>query len=214
MTAPKVRYLTIEEIGSGARLMAEAYQNDPSVPRFIGSQHGTDERLQLLERYFSELLRLGVQYGHVAATDFEGNLAGLIIFYGPGQFPLSHVATVLSGVRLFLKIGRAVGLKTFIRLLRLATRLAEAHPKEPHYYAEIGCVSSKAQKHGLGKTMTDHIFALADTNKLGVYGETSNENNFPIMKKLGYQVVGETVIDGSMYWSLWRPPRSNDKGFK
>jgi GNAT superfamily N-acetyltransferase len=80
-------------------------------------------------------------------------------------------------------------------------------PTTPHYYIELGCVARGQQHKGIGRQMAQHVFNQAKRSGCGVYAETFNANNLPLLQRLGYKITNHPKSRPLNFWSLWRAPR-------
>lgn len=206
-----VRALRTEEIPLAAKMIAAAYDDDPSVAELIDIPDKS-RRLVVLKNYFAQLLRLGTKFGRVIAMDHDGTLGGLAIFYTPGTYPPQGFSYWINSIKTLIALWPKVGMKCLARLLHLSSTLPKYQPMEPHYYLELGCVAKAFQNTGIGTSLSRYLFTLADHDGCGIYAETSNQKNLPIFEKIGYAITGRNQVDGITFWGLWRGPRPAEAG--
>ena len=207
-----VRNLRSDEIPLAAKMIATAYEDDPSVAALIESVDKSG-RVEILEKYFAQLLRLGKKFGRVIAMDHDGALGGLAIFYPPGTYPPKGFSYWINSIITVMVLWPKVGLKRLARLQNISTALTVAQPLKPHYYLELGCVAKNLHNSGIGTRLSSHLFSLSDRDNIGVYAETSNKQNLQILKKIGYATANRRQIYGINFWSLWRKPKTALRSF-
>jgi ribosomal protein S18 acetylase RimI-like enzyme len=92
---------------------------------------------------------------------------------------------------------------------RYLTALAKSHPKEHHWYLFLLAADPSIQRSGVGTMLMHHGLALADSEGVGGYLETQNEDNLAYYRRFGYE-LRETlrpVKEGPPLYTMWRRPR-------
>jgi hypothetical protein len=200
-----IKALRIEEIESAVELVTISFANDPSVQAILAgttrSQIGV-----ILKKYVEYLIREGMQYGRVDAMKINKHLAAVMIYFPPLNIQRIRLPSLWSLLQAVTFI-RLIGINGLKRLINLTQSIKVARPSKAHYYIELGCVA-KGQKHkGIGKQMAQHVFNQADLAGCGVYAETFNPGNIPIMQRLGYKITKQQKSNDIPFWSLWREER-------
>ncbi len=87
----------------------------------------------------------------------------------------------------------------------------KVHPTEPpHWYLAILGTDPAAQGHGLGSAMMEPTLAECDRDGVGVYLESSKEQNLDFYARHGFRVTSERRLPrGPRLWPMWREPRSH-----
>lgn len=202
----ELREVVRSELSLAASLLARNYVADPSIVAFMGNVSG-DRRERLLNAYFRVLVTLAMKQGSVTGAYISGELAGVGLYYPPGRYPPSFLAAGVEMFKYLLVLVPTLGVRKLLDMLRVVDQLAEGHPPEPHFYGEIGCVDERFRKHGVGRALSENLFRQADRNRMPIYAETSNPVNVDIWQRVGWTILGDRVIEGTRYWSMWRLPK-------
>lgn len=197
------------EFDSAVRLLADSYADDPSVGAILPGQ-SRDQVAPILEVYVRYLLMEGMRLGFVSALKRKNKLAGVVIYFPPEQPKNSH-GSWFHSIKAALTLLPLLGIGGFGRLIRLTNALESRRPSLPHYYIELGCVARGQKNKGVGKQLANYIFRLANRDHCGVYAETFNPDNLPIMKRLGYQIQSNHEVNGMPFWSLWHEPNDGSR---
>ncbi|TNF31223.1 MAG: GNAT family N-acetyltransferase, partial [Deltaproteobacteria bacterium] len=93
------------------------------------------------------------------------------------------------------------------RFVHVGWRLAEHHPRAPHWHLFQLGVDPARQGHGLGRAIMEHAVALADADRVPAYLETSNPVNLPFYRRFGFEVLETLSGGGDMppVWTMLRP---------
>src|SRR5687768_12940981 len=86
-------------------------------------------------------------------------------------------------------------------------KMAEFHPKEPHWYLPMIGVDPVMQGKGLGSALMAHGVESCDRDRSIAYLESSNPRNVPLYERYGFEVMGEIQVGTSpvMYPMLRKP---------
>jgi hypothetical protein len=199
----KIQALRIEELAPAVDLVSNSFADDPSVQAILAGTTRSQIRV-ILKKYVEYLIREGMQYGRVDAMKIKKKLVAVMIYFPPQNTKLIRNPSHRSLFQT-LTFLRLLGIHGLWRLMKLTKSIRVARPSKAHYYIELGCVA-KDQKHkGIGRQMAQHVFNQADLTGSGVYAETFNPSNIPIMQRLGYKISKQHR--GMTFWSLWREAR-------
>jgi ribosomal protein S18 acetylase RimI-like enzyme len=76
-------------------------------------------------------------------------------------------------------------------------QMAEAHPKQPHWYLPLLGVDPVAQGRKLGAALMAPALAICDRDELPAYLESSNPRNVPFYERLGFRVQSKLQVGSS-----------------
>lgn len=209
-SATMIHQLHSSELENAVRLVADSYADDPSV-RAIIPYESTSQTLHALEVYVRYLLMEGMRCGFVSVLKIKNKLAGVVIYFPPGQPKNSH-RSWFNAIRTAVTLIPLLGMGGFRRLIRLTKAIDGKRPNIPHYYIELGCVARRLKHKGVGTILANHIFRLANRDHCGVYAETFNPDNLAIMKRLGYKIQSKNEAHGLPFWSLWHEQNDGSRG--
>ncbi len=201
----KIQALRIEELAPAVDLVSNSFADDPSVQAILAGTTRSQIRV-ILKKYVEYLIREGMQYGRVDAMKINKHLAAIMIYFPPlntKRIRLPSLWSLLQSVTFI----RLIGINGLKRLINLTKSIKVARPSKAHYYIELGCVAKEQKHRGLGRKMAQHIFNQADLAGCGVYAETFNPGNIPIMQRLGYKITKQQKSNEIPFWSLWREAR-------
>jgi ribosomal protein S18 acetylase RimI-like enzyme len=94
-------------------------------------------------------------------------------------------------------------------LATVMEKMAEHHPKEPHWYLPLIGVDPSRQRGGHGSALMRHALAACDRAGRIAYLESANPRNVPFYQRLGFERLG-TIQPGSAppVFPMLRKPRA------
>jgi len=152
------------------------------------------------------LFRVSVKAGGVYATE---DRAAVVCALPPGHEWPSEFAYIRCGVLSFMW---RLGLRRGWWFARLGAAFDSIRAKHlgtrPHWYVHLLGVRPESQGKGLSRAVLRPIFDAADRDKMPIFLETMPAANVPIYRKLGFTLVGETMLPGGLpNRELLREPR-------
>ncbi|WP_327151415.1 GNAT family N-acetyltransferase [Nocardia sp. NBC_01329] len=203
-TPPDVRPARRAEIGSLARTLAAAFQDDP-VMEWLWPDPG--RRASGLPRLFATQTR----HQHLAnggvdiALDSSGAIGGVALWDAPGRWKPS----VWRELRMLPQLARAFGgrLRAGKELVELMTAV---HPDEPHWYLATIGTDPDRRGHGLGQALLQSRLEQCDRDGIPSYLESSKQANIAYYERFGFEVTTKVTVPGGGpdLWLMWRTPRS------
>ena len=195
-----VSLATPGDIPEGAAAFARAFYDDPAIMWLLPDDA---KRLSQLTRLYELLLEktMPVDFYETYTTDDH---AGLAIWGRPGAWepPTKMMLPLMP------KILRILGLRCFLRYMRVMQQLKKVHPEEPHWYlAGLGTDPPK-QRIGVGRSLIAPVLERCDAERIPAYLETQKPQNVPYYSQFGFRVTGELDLlgDGPHIWLMWREP--------
>ncbi|WP_370142685.1 GNAT family N-acetyltransferase [Bradyrhizobium yuanmingense] len=76
-------------------------------------------------------------------------------------------------------------------MAHLRRRMAEHHPREPHWYLPLIAVDPNWVGKGVGALLMRYALEQCDEQGMAAYLESSNPENIPFYQRYGFKVVGE-----------------------
>jgi hypothetical protein len=179
-------------------LLCRAFDSDPMVNYIVRSD---DKRASGLREFFGMWFDLrDLSQGEVMTTDGHR---------GASMWTRSErlAVGVRDRIRLTPPFIRCVGLSRMPRLIRFFYAMEDAHPREPHIYAQFVGIDQTARGSGLATAFLQHVVQIADASSRPIYAETSNPDNLPIWAKGGLRECGTIDLGEGVprVWQLWRP---------
>jgi GNAT superfamily N-acetyltransferase len=196
-TPVAVRRATAADLPALARVMADAFHDDPSNRAFWFRER---TRLRRLERFFAELsIPPALAHGAVFTTS---DLSGGAIWLPSEAMQMGLV----EQARLMVAIARISGGETS-RVLRTLAALDHVHPTEPHWFLPQIGVAPARQGQGLGsallRPMLDHLDAIG----MPAYLESTSARGRPLYERHGFEAYDVVSLPGGAEFTLmWREP--------
>jgi len=197
--SPAIRTARPADVDDAARVLAEAFADDPVLAFFVPAGARRPERLALL---FAAMMRSGpLAAGTVdVAVDAGGRILGAAVWERPDGVPTGRLLAEAPG---FL---RALGVRGTLRAVGHLRALRRARPGLPHWYlAEIG-VGAAARGLGVGSALLRHGLARVDAAGGAAYLESSTERNRALYRRSAFLELG--ALPGLAHArpaAMWRP---------
>jgi ribosomal protein S18 acetylase RimI-like enzyme len=175
-----IRSATPDDMPRVISVIVAAFLTDPPARYAWSTPH---DYLQAMPRATREFAGACFDHGTAYCTaDFRG----AALWLPPGVQPDGEAVE-----KVFRATANAEHLDD---LLATFAKMAEWHPKEPHWYlAQIG-VDPGSQGQGLGAALMRHALARCDREKALAYLETGNPRNIPLYRHFGFEVIGEIRV--------------------
>jgi GNAT superfamily N-acetyltransferase len=87
------------------------------------------------------------------------------------------------------------------RLFAILERMAEQHPREPHWYLFFLGTRPERQAQGLGSALIRRVLDVCDAEGTPAYLEATSQRSVALYGRHGFDVVGEIRLPGGP--SLW-----------
>lgn len=192
-----VREAQREASAALARSLTLAFHDDP-VQRYLFPGERAYQRRGRAN--FELLVRRTLAIGQVYAAPGE---AGASLWIPPGGDFAEGWQGTLFLVRSLLLLRSDVR-----RGARLFGRLAQHHPREPHWYLPVLGTAPEHQGRGFGSALLAPVLARCDAEGLPAYLESSKEKNLSFYRRHGFEVTATIrVPDGPELWPMLRKPR-------
>ena len=202
-TPVTVRSARPEEAADVARILQEAFRDDPVINWFLRDDSGAEEARSdffrgNVEDYFGNARRVDL------AVDGDGRAAGAALWTPP---PGAQPSTWRERVGLWGLRGWT-GLRRFPRFARLVLMTERRYPRAPHHYLFLVGVEADGQGKGVGSALLSAVLSECDAEGLPAYLESTNERNLPLYRRLGFEVTEEMRLgrSGPTLWLMWREP--------
>lgn len=186
-----------DDLALVTRIMANAFQDEPAF-RWILPDPA--RRSAALVKAFGIIAREDRRAGAILLTP-GGEAATL------WRRPDRVRETALDGLRTALPFlsafGTAIG-----RATRVATLIKAHLPDEPCWYLRFAGCHADHRGKGFGGIAIRAGLHRADVERRKAYLETADENNLPIYRALGFEVIHSwQVPDGPTFWGMMRTAR-------
>ena len=196
-----VRLATEADLPQVAETLAAAFDDDPVMNWLV--RQDARRRWAMHAVYVEETERMSFPYGGVAISE-DGS--GAALWQPPGVRPRVDPKEAASMLRLMLRIA---GWERLPRMLAEARQMAQARPKEPHYFLSSLGVRPERQGSGVGSALLELFTARCDAEGVPAFLESSKARNLPLYERYGFQVTKEARVPlgGPIQWLMLRQPR-------
>lgn len=172
-----IRAAHIEEIPAIARLLSQAFYNDPVYQWLFPVK---EIRLQKCQHLFTVFLENLVPLGTVSVTP---ELEGAALWIPPAKG-----RDWLKGVKQNLAILWILG-GSILRGIRWWLTVESKHPNYPHWYLFLLGVKPEFQRRGVGSALLRPMLEKCDKEQIPVYLDTGNEKNIAFYERQGFRVM-------------------------
>ncbi len=174
-----------KELRRAARVMMEAFREDPLWNKFFAGVSGLERKLPA---FYEIPLRVGYTYGDVLAT--SAGLEGVAAWI-PGHLAdmsfwrLVRSGALGAGFRLGLDVPRRLG-----RVFGTMENDRRAHMQGlAHYYLMIIGVAPEHQGKRLGSKLIHGLMHRCNARGESLYLETETERNAEMYQRLGFKLL-------------------------
>jgi GNAT superfamily N-acetyltransferase len=196
-TEPPVRDLPPGERRAAARLLAQAFADDP-VMQFLFP--GPGDRTRRLAGFYRLVIRLLAEHGRVQT---DATLRGVAVWQAPAPPRMGRWRRAHTTLSLLATLRTATP-----RAGALNDVVMSAHPREDHWYLALLGTGPAYQGQGVGSALLADTLGRCDRLQLPAYLESSKESNIPFYERHGFRVTCElSVPEGPRVWPMLREPR-------
>jgi ribosomal protein S18 acetylase RimI-like enzyme len=197
MSIQSIRKATTADVNHLVSHLVRAFDNDPFFNWVIRQD---SKRLFGFELLFRTCLStLSLPHGEVLTTD---DCIGGALWYPPGTSKVGFV----QQLSFLPKIIRAATLRGVKRFIDMMDALDKIHPIDRHYYLQIVGVDPDHHGKGLGTALLRPVLDRCDQEGCGAYLENTNEVNFTLYERLGFEIVDEFYVcpGAPPIYPMWR----------
>lgn len=187
---------------AAAKALGDAFLDDP-VWEWIGPRRRRRRRLANRVAFHAILVAAMRHRGRVRVAregGAEGELLGVSVSFGPGDWPLPDSATALEAGWLLI-----AGPAPVRRGLEIDREMRATHIDHPHVYLWFLATAPEHQGRGVGRALLADLHRHAAGIDVPCYLEASKEDNVPYYERDGYEVIGEVAVPKAP--KLWRMER-------
>ncbi len=179
-------------------ILEKSFIGIPGVTEWVVKRD--QKYIQRLRLWFRMILSQSIPYKHVYYSPAESCVA---VWYPPDTYNLSILQQVFWIPRLL----RVIGMGRFRKKANELVKLADKHPKEPHFYLTLLGTSPQNQGKGIGSFMLRFVLDICKDRKLPAYVE-SNEYAFSFYSQHGFQTIDEFFLPNSniKMRAMWQNP--------
>ena len=191
-----LRAVDADDVATVSRTLARAFVNDPVFKVLFGESVPVEPTSD----FFAVMAALQLEHGHVYQT---AGAEAAAVWAPPDTWKIPLRTIIRNGPRLLRVFGRRT-----IGNLGVLTQMENVHPTEPHYYLEFIGTDPEHQGKGLGAKLMQPMMERCDTEGVGCYLESSNEQNLSFYHRFGFiQRPLIALKAGPTLYPMWRDPR-------
>ncbi len=194
----------IERLADDAReivvdVLCRAFQDYPVMRFVLGSGGDHEERLRSLIEFFTDV-RFAMEWP-VLGVVVGDELVAVALVNEP------HEKTFLERFQEGLdRVKEELGEAAFHRLGRFEEAAAVNESRELHYFVGMLGVLPEEQGRGYARLLLEYVRRLSvDAGCAGVALSTEDPANVPFYEHMGFEVVGQGVVDDLSTWAMWWP---------
>jgi ribosomal protein S18 acetylase RimI-like enzyme len=195
--SPSVRAARPEETGRIARVLAEAFRDDPVISWITRSDERRDwARTAFFEGWTREQIEAGRR---TQVAELGGEIAaGALWTDPPGAQPSPRLGLMrgLWGMR------ELTSRRRFPRFYRLVSSTEARYPRFDHYYLGAIGAADGARGSGVGAALLRATLDECDARGMPAYLESSNARNLSFYWRHGFRIIEELRL-GRGAPSLW-----------
>lgn len=200
--AVAVRPATRADVKPLAAVLARAFYDDPPLIWLLPDQA---TRLSRVTRIFATIIGIeSLRYGGVDLAFGAGEILGGAIWLPPGRWrPGFRVQ-----IRAVPRHARALRAALLGPAARLDRALAQAHPKEPHWYLKAIGVDPAWQGRDVAGLLLRSRLNHCDQDGLPAYLEASKPDGVPLYEHFGFRCTASLAMpEGApVITAMWRAP--------
>jgi ribosomal protein S18 acetylase RimI-like enzyme len=184
---------------AGATLGA-AFFDDPLV-RLIAPDE--TRRRRAGPWYLGMVVQYGLRWGEVWGT---GDASAAAVWLPPASADMRLGRMLQLGLA---RIPFSLGLSGSRRLLRALSATEPFHKtvRGPHWYLVAVGTRAERRGQGLGSALVDVGASRADAAGVPCYLETATPSNIDFYARRGFEVIGQTRIEGCTLTGMMREPK-------
>ena len=208
--------LTETDVPAATALLTRAFDHDPFNRQLLPDD---DRRRRVYRALTQPAVARAVPYGHVFAVADDATLMGLAIWGPPhvvlpsgpslGMLPAigrdlaPAVEAIPALARLSLGSPQQVS-----RWARAKKRAVAEVRREPRWHLAALATDPAHQRRGIAGRLLRHMLQRADTDRLGVWLETTDPRNVALYERYGFGTLA--YIEGPAFlpewWTMIRSP--------
>jgi len=179
-------------------MLARAFFDDPLMLHLLRNEAA---RPKVMPRLFKLLLKLGLPHGGCFVTS---GYEAATLWRPPNAWHVHFKDYILNGPEFLGVFGSGV-----LTVMSTMDIIEKRHPQEPHWYLQVIGTDPVHQGNGYASLILRQQLAVADTQGMPCYLESSKPSNVPIYQSFGFEVTGEIKLpNGPTLWPMWRKPLS------
>lgn len=195
-----IQRLDVQHASAAAATLSEAFFDDPLL-QIVAPDEATRRRWGTW--FMSLPLEYGLRWGQVWGNE---DASAVAVWVPPDSGAMSLGRMLRIGLaRMPLRLGLK-GTGKFMQVLS-ATEPFHKMVHGPHWYLVSVGTRAERQGQGLGSALLEVGTSPADAAGLPCYLETGTDSNIAFYSKRGFEVIGQTSVDGHTLTGMVRQPQ-------
>jgi ribosomal protein S18 acetylase RimI-like enzyme len=186
------RLLTLSDVEPAARVMAEAFQDDPLCGFMLPVER---TRAKTMYKFFCAMGEVSIQQQRVYGVGEP--LKGVAYWKAPNQENMSIRVSSLGKFLPLLFTYYPIGFFRSHAIFRQIDAMHARYASEPHYYLDNIGVLASARGKGFSSRLIRPIIEKAEAQGVIAYTETATRANVSLYEHFGFECVEECAIPGT-----------------
>jgi ribosomal protein S18 acetylase RimI-like enzyme len=200
-TTKPIQRLDARHTDAAAATLAQAFFDDPLL-QIVLADKATRQRWA--PWFMSLPVRYGLRWGEVWGTD---DTSAVAVWVPPGRGDMSLGRMLRLGLaKMPFRLGIA-GTRRFIQALSATEPFHKAIHGAHWYLVAVG-THTECQGQGIGSALVELGTSAADAAGVPCYLETGTQSNIDFYTKRGFEIVGQTELDGHTLTGMVRHPNA------
>jgi ribosomal protein S18 acetylase RimI-like enzyme len=202
------RQLALSDLELAARIMAQAFVDDPLCAFMLPSRRTRPTTLYRFFRAFGE-----VSIKHERGYGAGEPLQGVAYWKSPDQEGLSISIKSIGKFIPLLVTPYPIGYLRARAVFRQIEAMHQKYASDPHYYLDNLGVLPSAQGQAISSRLIRPFLKMADSQGVSCYTETVTSSNVALYEHFGFQCLEEHTVTGTgiTVWALRRSPLMRER---
>jgi GNAT superfamily N-acetyltransferase len=198
------RQLALSDLELAARIMAQAFVDDPLCAFMLPSRRTRPTTLYRFFRAFGE-----VSIKHNRSYGVGAPLQGVAYWKFPDQENLSISIKSIGKFIPLLFTPYPIGHFRARAVFRQIEAMHQKHASNPHYYLDNIGVLPSHRGQGVSSSLIRPVLEMADAHRVIAYTETVTRANVALYEHFGFRCLEENCVTrtGITVWALHRSPQ-------
>ena len=199
---PSYRLLTLADVDQAARVISQAYVDDPLCSFMLPFRR---TRTKTLFKFFRAVGEVSIKSERTYGVGEP--LVGVAYWEFPGQDNLSVSLKSLGKFLPLLLTFYPIGYVRAKAIIKQTNFMHAKYAGEPHFYLDNIGVLPSARGQGVASRLIRPFLEMADAQKDIAYTDTVTRSNVSLYEHFGFQCMEESPIacTGITVWALRRP---------
>jgi ribosomal protein S18 acetylase RimI-like enzyme len=193
----ETRMATADDLDFASDVLTSAFTKDPWM-RWTVDSDGYERRVKKL--FLITLEEIGLPFGEIWLSQAEDGMHSVAVWRDCDIRLPSTTLETFQGAKVELLGSR------YCEAERAETEVADMLPTGRFAYLIALGTSPSVQHRGLGKAVLTKVLERCDTERIGLFLETSSESNIEFYEPFGFSVRSSRKVSsgGPSVWAMFR----------